>query len=292
MGSHHPECPARLSAINDHLIAQGLDHYLAHYEAPLASFGQLLRVHSAAHLDRLKRSSPAHGIVHLDPDTAMNPHTWQAALRAAGAGVMAVDLVMAGEVQNAFCAVRPPGHHAERATAMGFCFFNNVAVAAAHALRAHGLSRVAIVDFDVHHGNGTEECFQGNEQVLMVSIFQHPFYPYSGTETKAPNMVNVPLPGGTGSDDFRQVVYDVWLPRLRQFKPEMILVSAGFDAHIEDDLGGLKLFEMDFVWVTEQIKQVAEESAQGRIVSMLEGGYVLSALARSVAAHLRVLAGL
>ena len=292
MGSHHPECPARLSAINDHLIAQGLDHYLAHYEAPLASFGQLLRVHSAAHLDRLKLSSPAHGIVHLDPDTAMNPHTWLAALRAAGAGVMAVDLVMAGEVQNAFCAVRPPGHHAERATAMGFCFFNNVAVAAAHALRAHGLSRVAIVDFDVHHGNGTEECFQGNEQVLMVSIFQHPFYPYSGTETKAPNMVNVPLPGGTGSDDFRQVVYDVWLPRLRQFKPEMILVSAGFDAHIEDDLGGLKLFEMDFVWVTEQIKQVAEESAQGRIVSMLEGGYVLSALARSVAAHLRVLAGL
>ena len=292
MGSFHPECPARLSAINDHLIAQGLDHYLAHYDAPLASFEQLLRVHSAAHLDRLKRSSPAVGIVHLDPDTAMNAHTWQAALRAAGAGVMAVDLVMAGEVQNAFCAVRPPGHHAERATAMGFCFFNNIAIAAAHALQAHRLSRVAIVDFDVHHGNGTEECFQGKEQVLMVSMFQHPFYPYSGTEPRASNMVNVPLPGGTDSDDFRQVVYDVWLPRLRQFKPEMILVSAGFDAHIEDDLGGMKLFEMDFVWVTEQIKRVAEESAQGRIVSMLEGGYVLSALARSVAAHLRVLAGL
>jgi acetoin utilization deacetylase AcuC-like enzyme len=292
MGSFHPECPARLSAINDHLIAQGLDHYLAHYDAPLASFEQLLRVHSAAHLDRLKRSSPTVGIVHLDPDTAMNAHTWQAALRAAGAGVMAVDLVMAGEVQNAFCAVRPPGHHAERATAMGFCFFNNIAVAAAHALQAHRLSRVAIVDFDVHHGNGTEECFQGNEHVLMVSMFQHPFYPYSGTEPKASNMLNVPLPGGSDGEDFRQVVYDVWLPRLRQFKPEMILVSAGFDAHIEDDLGGMKLFEMDFVWVTEQIKQVAEESAQGRIVSMLEGGYVLSALARSVAAHLRVLAGL
>jgi acetoin utilization deacetylase AcuC-like enzyme len=292
MGSFHPECPARLSAINDHLIALGLDHYLAHYEAPLASFEQLLRVHRAAHLERLKRSSPAVGMVHLDPDTAMNPHTWKAALRAAGAGVMAVDLVMAGEVENAFCAVRPPGHHAERGNAMGFCFFNNIAVAAAHALQAHRLARVAIVDFDVHHGNGTEDCFQGNEQVLMVSMFQHPFYPYSGTDAPAANMLNVPLPGGTTGDDFRQVVYDLWLPRLRQFKPEMILVSAGFDAHCGDDLGGMKLFEMDFVWVTEQIKQVAEESAQGRIVSMLEGGYVLSALARCVAAHIKVLAGL
>lgn len=292
MGSIHPECPARLAAISDLLIAQGLDHHLAHYDAPPASFEQLLRVHSAAHLEHLKRSSPAVGIVHLDPDTAMNAHTWQAALRAAGAGVMAVDLVMAGAVRNAFCAVRPPGHHAERATAMGFCFFNNIAVAAAHALHAHRLSRVAIVDFDVHHGNGTEQCFQGNEQVLMVSIFQHPFYPYSGTDAPAANMLNVPLPGGATGDDFRQVVYDVWLPRLRQFKPEMILVSAGFDAHIEDDLGGLKFFDIDFVWVSEQLKQVAEESAQGRIVSMLEGGYVLSALARSVAAHIRVLAGL
>ena len=292
MGALHPECPSRLSAINDYLIAHGLDHGLLYRDAPLATCEQLLRVHSAAHLARLKRSSPALGIVHLDPDTAMNPHTLQAALRAAGAGVLAVDLVMAGEVPNAFCAVRPPGHHAERTGASGFCFFNNVAVAAAHALQAHGLARVAIVDFDVHHGNGTEDCFKGNEQVLMVGMFQHPFYPYSGTDDPAPNMLNVPLPRGTEGDEFRQVVFDIWLPRLRQFRPEMILVSAGFDAHLEDDLGGMKLVEMDFVWITEQLMQIAAESARGRIVSMLEGGYVHSALARSVAAHLKVLAGI
>jgi acetoin utilization deacetylase AcuC-like enzyme len=292
IGSYHPESPTRLSAISDHLIAQGLDHYFVFHDAPLATFEQLMRVHPASHLERLKRASPVLGVVHIDPDTAMNPHTWHAALRAAGAGVMGVDLVMAGEVQNAFCSVRPPGHHAERANAMGFCFFNNIAVAAMHALRGHGLSRVAIVDFDVHHGNGTEDCFKNNEQVLMVGMFQHPFYPYSGTDHPAPNMVNVPLAGGTEGDEFRQVVNDVWLPRLREFKPQMILVSAGFDAHYEDDMGSMKLSEKDFSWVTEQIKQVADETAEGRIVSMLEGGYVLSALARSVAAHLRVLAGI
>jgi acetoin utilization deacetylase AcuC-like enzyme len=292
MGALHPECPARLSAISDHMIAQGLDPYFVYYNAPLATFEQLLRVHSVKHLERLKRSAPSLGVVHLDPDTAMNPHTWQAALRSAGAGVMAVDLVMAGEVQNAFCAIRPPGHHAERETAMGFSFFNNIAVAAAHALKAHGLSRVAIVDFDVHHGNGTEDCFKNNDQVLMVGMFQHPFYPYSGIDKPAPNMLNVPLPGGTNGEEFRQMVSEVWLPRLRQFKPEMVLISAGFDAHYEDDLGGMKLREADFEWVTEQIKQVADESAQGRIVSLLEGGYVLSSLARSVAAHIKVLAGI
>jgi acetoin utilization deacetylase AcuC-like enzyme len=292
MGALHPECPARLSAISDHMIAQGIDPYFVYHDAPLATFEQLLRVHTAAHLERLKRSSPEHGVVHLDPDTAMNPHTWQAALRSAGAGVMAVDLVMSGETKNAFCAIRPPGHHAERETAMGFSFFNNVAVAAAHALSAHRLSRVAIVDFDVHHGNGTEDCFKNNEQVLMVGMFQHPFYPYSGIDNPAPNMLNVPLPGGTTGEEFRQMVQDVWLPRLRQFKPEMLVLSAGFDAHYEDDLGGMKLHENDYVWVTEQLMQIAEESAGGRIVSMLEGGYVLSALARSVAAHIKVLAGI
>lgn len=292
MGSFHPECPSRLSAISDHMIAQGLDPYFVYHDAPLATFEQLLRVHSAAHLERLKRSSPELGIVHLDPDTAMNPHTWQAALRSAGAGVLAVDLVMAGEVQNAFCAIRPPGHHCERSNAMGFCFFNNIAVAAAHALAVHKLSRVAIIDFDVHHGNGTEDCFKGNEQVLMASIFQHPFYPYSGAENQASNMLNVPLAGGSGSDEFCAAVNDVWLPRLREFKPEMIFISAGFDAHYEDDMGNMRLFEKDYTWVTEQIKRLADESAEGRIVSMLEGGYSLSALARSVAAHIRVLAGI
>lgn len=290
MGSFHPESPARLSTISDHMIAQGLDPYFVYYDAPLATFEQLMRVHPASHLERLKRSSPELGIVHLDPDTAMNPHTWQAALRSAGAGVLAVDLVMAGEVQNAFCAIRPPGHHCEQANAMGFCFFNNIAVAAAHALGAHKLSRVAIIDFDVHHGNGTEDCFKGNEQVLMASIFQHPFYPYSGAENPASNMLNVPLPAGTDGEEFRMVVNDVWLPRLRAFKPEMILISAGFDAHYEDDMGNLKLVEKDYAWVTTQLKQLADEFAQGRIVSMLEGGYSLSALARSVAAHIRVLA--
>lgn len=292
VGAYHPESPARLSAISDHLIAQGLDHYFAFHDAPLATFEQLMRVHPAAHLERIKRASPAVGIAHIDPDTAMNPHTWHAALRAAGAGVMAVDLVMAGEAGNAFCSVRPPGHHAERANAMGFCFFNNIAVAAMHALGAHRLKRVAIVDFDVHHGNGTEDCFRNDERVLMVGIFQHPFYPYSGTENPAPNMVNVPLPGGSTGEDFRQVVADVWLPRLRAFKPQMILVSAGFDAHYEDDLGNMKLSEKDFAWVTQEIVRVADETAGGRVVSMLEGGYVLSALARSVAAHLKVLAGI
>jgi acetoin utilization deacetylase AcuC-like enzyme len=292
MGSFHPESPLRLSAISDHMIAQGLDPYFVYHDAPLATFEQLMRVHPAAHLERMKRSSPELGMVHLDPDTVMNPHTWKAALRSAGAGVLAVDLVMAGDVQNAFCAIRPPGHHCERANPMGFCFFNNIAVAAAHALSAHNLSRVAVIDFDVHHGNGTEDCFKGNEQVLMASIFQHPFYPYSGADNPASNMLNVPMAAGADGEEFRMVVNDVWLPRLRQFKPEMILISAGFDAHYEDDMGSMKLLEKDYAWVTEQLKQVANEFAQGRIVSMLEGGYSLSALARSVAAHIRVLADL
>ena len=175
---------------------------------------------------------------------------------------------------------------------MGFCFFNNIAVAAMHALKEHNLARVAIIDFDVHHGNGTEDCFRDNPQVQMVSIFQHPFYPYSGTESPAANMLNVPLPRGAGGEEFAEVVSMSWLPRLRKFKPEMIFISAGFDAHSEDDMGGLQLTEKDYVWVTEQIKELANETAQGRIVSVLEGGYVLSALARSVTAHIKVLAGI
>ncbi|HQC80102.1 MAG TPA: histone deacetylase family protein [Accumulibacter sp.] len=292
MGSYHPESPDRLSAISDHMIAQGLDSYFVYHDAPLATIQQLKRVHTIAHIERLKRAAPDLGIVHLDPDTAMNRHTWQAALRAAGAGVKAVDLVMTGEVENAFCAVRPPGHHAERGAAMGFCFFNNIAVAAAHALEAHQLSRVAIIDFDVHHGNGTEDCFNDNSHVLMVSTFQHPFYPYSGTDNPADNMLNVPLGRGSDGEEFRRVVSDLWMPRLRDFQPEMIFISAGFDGHYEDEMGGLKLLERNYAWVTEQLKQLAIESAQGRIVSILEGGYALSALARSVTTHVRVLAGI
>jgi len=292
MGAHHPECPERLGAIHDRLIAAGLDIYLQFHDAPIAEDAQLLRVHPASYIESLRAASPHQGVVHLDPDTAMSPGTLKAALRAAGAGVLGVDLVMRKEAAAVFCAVRPPGHHAERAKAMGFCFFNNVAVAAMHAIEAWGLERVAVVDFDVHHGNGTEEIFSGNDKVLMVGSFQHPFYPYSGTEQPAKNMLNVPLPAGTRGDAFREMVDACWLPRLREFAPELILVSAGFDAHYEDDMASLGLTEMDYVWVTEQLRRVARNCAAGRIVSLLEGGYSLSALGRSVAAHIKALADL
>jgi len=292
MGQHHPECPDRLHAIEDQLIASGLVGYLAEHDAPLATRGQLARVHSAEYLDALEVAVPARGLVHLDPDTAMNPHSLQAALRAAGAAVLATDLVIAGEVSNAFCSVRPPGHHAERRRAMGFCFYNNVAVAAAHALEAHGLQRVAVVDFDVHHGNGTEDIFRDDARVLMVSTFQHPFYPYSGVDGRSARMVNIPLAAYSDGGKFRAAVQSAWLPALEAFAPQMIFVSAGFDAHREDDMASLALVEADYAWVTQQIKSVAEQHAQGRIVSMLEGGYNLSALGRSVVAHLKVLADL
>jgi acetoin utilization deacetylase AcuC-like enzyme len=292
MGAHHPECPERLGAIQDRLIAAGLDLYLSYHDAPLAEMEQLLRVHPRKYVEMVEASSPESGIFHLDPDTAMSPGTWQAALRSAGAGVLATDLVMRQEAPNAFCAIRPPGHHAESAKAMGFCFFNNVAVAARHGVEQWGLERVAIVDFDVHHGNGTEEIFAGDEKVLMVSTFQHPFYPYCGTENPAANMCNVPIKAGTRGDAFRDIVTDIWLPRLRQYAPQLIYISAGFDAHYEDDMGSVGLVESDYAWVTEQLKAVARESADGRIVSMLEGGYSLSSLARSVAAHIKVLADL
>jgi acetoin utilization deacetylase AcuC-like enzyme len=289
MGAHHPECPARLGAIDDQLIASSIAPLLDHREAPLATLEQLARVHSPAYIEGIRAARPARGIVYLDPDTALSPGTWQAALRAAGAAVLATDLVARGEVESAFCSVRPPGHHATRTRPMGFCIFNNVAVGAMHALAAHGLERVAIVDFDVHHGNGTEEIFAGDERVLMASTFQHPFYPYSGTDHPAPNMVNVPLPAGTGSQGFRQVVEEHWLPALDDFAPQMIFFSAGFDAHVEDDMAMLRLVDQDYAWVTRTVKAVADRHAAGRIVSLLEGGYALSALGRSVVQHLKVL---
>jgi acetoin utilization deacetylase AcuC-like enzyme len=292
MGAGHPEQPARLTAIDDQLIASGIDAYLARYEAPLATDEQLARVHPLEYVRAVREAAPATGTVHLDPDTAMNPHSLRAALRAAGAAVLAVDLIFQDRIQNAFCSVRPPGHHACRARPMGFCIFNNVAVAARHAIHAHGLERVAIIDFDVHHGNGTEEIFEGDPRVLMASTFQHPFYPYSGTEMPASNMVNVPLAAGAGSKQFQAAVTEHWLPALDDFRPELVIFSAGFDAHVEDDMAMLQLKDADYRWVTEQVKAVAEQHAKGRIVSMLEGGYALSALGRSVVQHLRVLAGL
>lgn len=289
MGDMHPECPARLSAIDDQLIASGLADHLVHSEAPLARKEHLARVHSAAHIARVEASSPRSGLEHLDPDTAMCPHTLKAALRAAGAAVEATDQVMGGQVDAAFCSVRPPGHHAERQRAMGFCLFNNVAIAAAHALEAHRLERVAIADFDVHHGNGTEEIFAGDERVMMVSTFQHPFYPYSGIEGFSDRMVNIPLAAYSGGEQFRAAVTRYWLPALERFKPQMIFISAGFDAHRDDEMAMLRLVEADYAWVTHQLKAVADKYAEGRIVSLLEGGYELHALGRSVAAHLKAL---
>jgi acetoin utilization deacetylase AcuC-like enzyme len=292
MGAHHPERPERLSAIEDQLIASGILQHLKRYEAPLATDGQLARVHPLDYVQAIREAAPESGTVHLDPDTAMNRYTLQAALRAAGAAVLATDLVLKKEVSSAFCAVRPPGHHACRARPMGFCIFNNVAVAARHAVQAHGLERVAIVDFDVHHGNGTEDIFENDANVLMVSTFQHPFYPYSGTEDPAPNMVNVPLAAGAGSREFRNAVSEAWIPALDRFKPELIVFSAGFDAHAEDDMAMLRFTDGDYGWVTGQIKEIADKYAGGRMISMLEGGYSLSALGRSVMQHLRVLADL
>ena len=289
MGPYHPECPDRLTAISDRLIAAGLDGYLTTYEAPAATEQQLLRAHSAAYLAELEAASPASGLHYIDPDTALNPHTLTAARHAAGAVTLATDLVVRGECQTAFCAVRPPGHHAERRRAMGFCVYNSIAVGALHALDAHGLARVAVVDFDVHHGNGTEDVFSGDNRVLMVSTFQHPLYPYSGTDNPAANMINVPLAAGTGSDGFRDVVRTRWLPALEAFRPELIFISAGFDAHREDPLAGLKFTEADYAWVTRELVKVAGRHARGRIVSSLEGGYALNALGRSAAEHVREL---
>ncbi|CAN0619368.1 Histone deacetylase domain containing protein [Burkholderia multivorans] len=292
MGEWHPECPARLSAIQDQLIASRIDDLIVHETAPFASEAALARVHTQAHIDYIRSKVPVEGYVEIDPDTSMNRYTWRAALHAAGAAVAATDAVIDGRYSNAFCSVRPPGHHAEPARAMGFCFFNNVAIAARHALDVRGLERVAIIDFDVHHGNGTEAAFANDERVLMCSFFQHPLYPFSGADHPAPNMVNLPMPARSNGLAIREAVDMLWLPRLDAFKPQMLFVSAGFDAHREDDVGNLGLVEADFEWLTAQIVDIARRHAQGRIVSCLEGGYNLSALGRSVVAHLRVLAGI
>lgn len=291
MGHHHPEQPARLSAINDRLIATGLEMILHQYDAPLAARESLEAVHDAAYIDEIQAVAPSEGIVWVDGDTAMNPHSLNAALRAAGAAVLGVDLVMGGRAKQAFCAVRPPGHHAERHRAMGFCLFNNIAVGAYHALNRHGLERVAIVDFDVHHGNGTEDIVAGDERLLFCSTFQHPFYPHSGYDSKATNVVDAPLAAGSNGSAFRETIEARWLPRLEAFAPELVMISAGFDAHQADDMAGLRLVDADYAWVTRRLCEQAERSAQGRIVSSLEGGYDLHALARSVEAHLKAFLG-
>ncbi|HEX8956106.1 MAG TPA: histone deacetylase family protein [Burkholderiaceae bacterium] len=299
MGNWHPESPQRLQAIEDQLIASRIDTLLDYREAPLADKDDIKRVHSDEAIALIEDNLPAAGdrdnrYYPIDGDTSMNAHSLKAAMRAAGAAVAATDAVIDGELENAFCAIRPPGHHARPSVAMGFCLFNNIAIAARHALEVRGLQRVAIVDFDVHHGNGTEDAFAGEPRVLMVSFFQHPFYPYSGAprEGSPANMINVPVPAFTKGDVVRQLVTEKWLPALNAHKPEMIFISAGFDAHKEDDLGQMGLVEADYAWMTERIMEVAREHAKGRIVSCLEGGYNLSALGRSVVAHVKALAGL
>jgi acetoin utilization deacetylase AcuC-like enzyme len=295
MGTGHPECPQRLDAISDHLRATGLDTALDFHDAPEATLAQIERAHSTGYTlqlrDTMAQVMQAGTLRALDPDTMVGPGTWQATLRAAGAAVAATDRVLSGQAHNAFCAVRPPGHHATRDQSMGFCFFNNVAIAARHALDVHGLARVAIIDFDVHHGNGTENIVAGDERILMCSFFQHPLYPYSGTKPSGPNMVNLPLAPYTRGPAVREAIEAHWMPALQAFRPQMLFISAGFDAHREDELGQMGLVEADYEWITRRLVQVADEHAQGRIVSCLEGGYSLSALARSVAAHVRVLAG-
>jgi len=291
-GAYHPESPARIHAIEDQLIAAGLMDYLQRHDAPAATREQLLRVHAEDYIDGIASSVPDQGRVQLDADTTLNPFSYQAALRAAGAAVLGVDLVMAKKVANGFCNIRPPGHHAERARAMGFCIFNNVAVGAAHALTQYGLQRVAIADFDVHHGNGTEQIFSNDPRVMLCSTFQHPFYPYSGNDSGNDHIINVPLTAGSGGNEFRTAVTQHWLPALQVFQPQLLLISAGFDGHRDDDMAMLKLTETDYAWVTKLLKNMADQYAQGRIVSTLEGGYALPALGRSVLVHIKELAGL
>lgn len=290
MGQGHPESPERLHAVMRALESSGLAAKLTRVEAPHAEREQLERVHEPEHVETVFSTAPARGYAYLDPDTSMNPKSLAAALCAAGAVVKATDMVMRGEVSNAFCAVRPPGHHATRARPMGFCMFNNVAVGAMHALEVHGLERVAVLDFDVHHGNGTEDAFHDDPRVMLCSTFQHPYYPYSGSESSNDHIINTPLPAQTDGAGFRKAVERDWIPALDRFKPQMIFVSAGFDAHQDDPLAYLKLSDEDYRWVTQKIVEVAKRHASGRIVSTLEGGYNTEALGRCVVEHVGVLA--
>jgi acetoin utilization deacetylase AcuC-like enzyme len=299
MGVGHPECPERLDAIENRLLVSGVGDALVKREASAAPIADIELAHGRMYVaalrgltDGLREEIDAGGPSHaqIDPDTSINVHTWDAALRAVGAAIDATDAVMAGEIDNAFCSVRPPGHHACKDKAMGFCFFNNAAIAARYALERHGLKRVAIVDFDVHHGNGTENIVAGDQRILMVSFFQHPFYPEGGARSNASNLVNVPVPAYTKGEQVRDLIEAHWLPRLHAYKPEMVFISAGFDAHRADDMGQMGLVEEDYAWITHRIMEVARRHAKGRVVSCLEGGYNLDALAFSVESHIRVLA--
>ncbi|MCE8000803.1 MAG: histone deacetylase family protein [Rhodobiaceae bacterium] len=288
----HPESPARLRAVLQALSDPRFDE-LQTEEAPRASVDDLARVHPKAHVEELLASMPSKGIAQIDADTAMSAGSGEAALRAAGAVCRAVDAVASGEAQNAFCAVRPPGHHAEPETPMGFCLFNNVAVGALYARAKHGLAKAAVIDFDVHHGNGTQAMFEADENLFYASTHQSPLYPGTGeaSETGVGNIVNVPLGHGADGTAFRAAYEEVILPALRAFDPDILFISAGFDGHADDPLAGLNLTEPDYVWLTKELMDVAQNACEGRIVSTLEGGYDLSALARSASAHVATMMG-
>jgi acetoin utilization deacetylase AcuC-like enzyme len=286
----HPERPERIEAVEAVLAEPRFDALLRR-QATMTDTETLELCHPKSHLEALRHASPSEGLVRLDADTIMSPKTLEAALIAVGGACDAVDAVLAGEARNAFCAMRPPGHHAEPTVAMGFCYFNQAAIAARHAQRKHGIERVAIVDFDVHHGNGTQAIFWDDPTVLYASTHQMPLYPGTGaaSETGAGNIFNAPLPPGAGGKAFRAAFEDIILPALDHFAPELLILSAGFDAHARDPLGGLELTEADFAWVTKMLVDRAEANFGGRIVSVLEGGYDLKALAQSVAAHVEAL---
>lgn len=293
MGEWHPETPARLKAVLSALETEEFT-FLRRYDAPLGTLRQIERVHAPFYVESIFENVPNRGHVHLDSDTAMNPSSGEAALRAIGGICAAVDAVSNGEVRNAFCAMRPPGHHAESSAAMGFCLFNNAAVAAEQARYVHGMERVAVIDFDVHHGNGTQNHIFRFRDLFYASSHQWPCYPGTGMEHETGvfnNIVNVHLRPGSGSEDFRRGYQERILPALRNFHPELIIISAGFDAHYRDPLAQLRLETEDFAWVTRQILEVADKTCGGRVVSTLEGGYDLQALASCAAAHVRVLMG-
>ncbi len=294
MGAYHPESPARMEVIEKHLASTGTASFLEFREAPLAEIADIEKIHSPASISLVKNHHPAlpGQYFSVDDDTLLNCHSWTAALRAAGAAVAATQAVVRQEIDNAFCLVRPIGHHARLHTPMGFCIFNSIAIAARYALDVCKIGKVAIVDFDVHHGNGTEEAFSGEPRVMMTSFYQSPFYPYTRVNRDLDNMVNIPVPAGTDGKKVREIVTEKWLPALHRHRPEMIFVSAGFDAHRDDPVGGMRLIKDDYVWMTRQIMDIARTYAKGRIVSSLEGGYSRMALAESAVAHIRTLAGL
>lgn len=299
MGEHHPEAPQRMDAIQDQLICSGLDFVLRQIDAKPIDKNLLLLAHNQQYIDHIFANAPKEGFFRIDDDTSMNSASLSAILHSAGAGIDAVDLVMNKKLSAAFCATRPPGHHAEHNKGMGFCFFNNIAIAAAYAQQKYQLERIAIVDFDVHHGNGTEDIVRNvfqqhddtKDKFLFCSTYQYPFYPFEMQTSDIPPVINTPLPATTKGAEFRQAVTEHWLPALEKFKPQLLLISAGFDAHIEDEMSQVSLTEADYRWVTDEMKMIANKYSDGRIVSMLEGGYALSALGRSVVTHINGLIG-